>query len=122
MILAGIVCRYVMCADIMPDPHIWQDPRRTVGGSPVFHAVFHNMVGGWHKPEYNNTQVGAHAYSADGGSSPLLSYVPRLVLCHFLCCAQLYHTRFLTSVREMRLLHSAGRTWTDTGVAFNLTV
>eukprot|EP00663_Eupelagonemidae_sp_cell21sb_P001224 gene1224-4727_t len=47
----------------------------------VFHAVFHDMVGGWHKPEFNNTQVGAHAFSADGG-----------------------------------------RSWVDTGVAFNLTV
>ena len=59
------------------DPHLWRDPRRP----GVFHAVFHNMVGGWHQPEYPNTQVGAHAYSADGG-----------------------------------------RTWVDTGVAFNLTV
>ena len=25
------------------------------------------MVGGWHKPEFPNTQVGAHAYSEDGG-------------------------------------------------------
>ena len=101
MILVGIVCRYVMCADIMPDPHIWQDPRRTVGGSPVFHAVFHNMVGGWHKPEYNNTQVGAHAYSADGGSSPLLSYVPRLVLCHFfVLCSIIPYSLFDKCARD----------------------
>ena len=33
------------------------------------HAMFHNMVGGWHKPRYNNTLVGAHAYSVDGGQS-----------------------------------------------------
>jgi len=31
--------------------------------------MFHNMVGGWHKPRYNNTLVGAHAYSVDGGQS-----------------------------------------------------
>ena len=27
------------------------------------------MIGGWHGPEFNNTQVGAHAYSADGGAT-----------------------------------------------------
>ena len=33
------------------DPHIWRDPRRTgVSGQPVYHAVFHNMQGGWHRP------------------------------------------------------------------------
>ena len=37
----------------------------------VVHAVFHNMIGGWHKPEFNNTQVGAHAYSTDGGRCDL---------------------------------------------------
>merc|ERR1712194_77976 len=63
------------------DPHIWPDPKRTVAGATVFHAVFRNMQGGWHKPEFNNTQVGAHAYSTDGG-----------------------------------------RSWVDTGVAFNLSV
>ena len=25
------------------------------------------MLGGWHGPEYNNTKVGAHAFTADGG-------------------------------------------------------
>lgn len=45
------------------DPHIWRDPNR----ANAFHAVFHNMVGGWHQPEYPNIQVGAHAYSEDGG-------------------------------------------------------
>ena len=45
------------------DPHIYRDPRH----DNVFHAVFHDMVGGWHKPEFNNTRVGAHAYSDDGG-------------------------------------------------------
>ena len=59
------------------DPHVWRDAKR----KGVFHAIFHGMIGGWHKPEFNNTQVGTHAYSADGG-----------------------------------------RTWVDTGVAFNLTV
>ena len=39
------------------------------------------MIGGWHQPEFPNIQVGAHAYSADGG-----------------------------------------RSWVDTGIAFNLTV
>lgn len=43
------------------------------------HTLDH--TGGWHRPEFNNTQVGAHAFSADGGHS-----------------------------------------WTDTGIAFNLTV
>ena len=47
-------------------PHIWRDPKR---GAGVFHAVFHDMVGGWHQPEFPNTQVGAHAYSQDGGHS-----------------------------------------------------
>jgi len=47
------------------DPTVWADPKRT----DVFHALFHDMIGGWHKPEFNNTQVGAHAYSADGGST-----------------------------------------------------
>ena len=47
------------------DPHLWRDPRRP----GVLHAVFHNMIGGWHAPMYNKTQVGAHAYSADGGAS-----------------------------------------------------
>ena len=51
------------------DPHIWRDPQRTKSGKPVFHAVFHAMIGGWHGPEFNNTQVGAHAYSDDGGHS-----------------------------------------------------
>ena len=32
-------------------------------------AVFHDMEGGWHRPEFNNTRVGSHAYSADGGRS-----------------------------------------------------
>jgi len=63
------------------DPHLWRDPRRRAAGQPVLHALFHNMQDGWHQPEYNNTQVGAHAYSTDGG-----------------------------------------RSWVDTGVAFNLTV
>jgi hypothetical protein len=45
------------------DPHIWPDRKR----AGVFHAVFHNMIGGWHQPEFDNVQVGAHAYSADGG-------------------------------------------------------
>lgn len=39
------------------------------------------MIGGWHEPEYPNTQIGAHAYSKNGGES-----------------------------------------WSDIGVAFNLTV
>jgi hypothetical protein len=47
------------------DPHIWPDPKR----SGVFHAVFHDMIGGWHEPQFNNTQVGSHAFSADGGRS-----------------------------------------------------
>ena len=47
------------------DPTVWPDPTR----SGIYHAVFHDMIGGWHRPEYNNTQVGAHAYSADGGST-----------------------------------------------------
>ena len=47
------------------DPHIWADPRR----KNVYHAVFHDMVGGWHQPEFPNIQVGAHAYSADSGRS-----------------------------------------------------
>lgn len=69
----------VHCAQ---DPHLWRDPRRqTAAGQSVLHALFHNMQGGWHGPEFNNTQVGAHAYSTDGG-----------------------------------------RSWVDTGVAFNLTV
>ena len=45
------------------DPHLWRDPVR----KGVFHAVFHNMVGGWHQPEFPNIQVGAHAYSANNG-------------------------------------------------------
>jgi len=45
------------------DPHIYPDRKR----SNVFHALFHNMVGGWHQPRYPNIQVGAHAYSDDGG-------------------------------------------------------
>jgi hypothetical protein len=59
------------------DPHIWRDAKR----NNVYHAIFHNMIGGWHQPEFPNIQVGAHAYSADGG-----------------------------------------RSWVDTGIAFNLTV
>lgn len=59
------------------DPYLWPDPKRP----GVYHAVFHDMVGGWHRPEFNNTQVGSHAYSIDGG-----------------------------------------RTWHDTGIAFNLIV
>ena len=45
------------------DPHIYPD----FNNPGVFHALFHDMEGGWHGPEFNNTQVGAHAYSADGG-------------------------------------------------------
>jgi len=56
---------------------IWHDPKRP----GVVHALFHSMLDGWHRPETNNTQVGAHAYSTDGG-----------------------------------------RSWVDTGIAFNLTV
>ena len=45
------------------DPHIYPDRKR----SNVFHALFHNVVGGWHQPRYPNIQVGSHAYSDDGG-------------------------------------------------------
>ena len=50
-------------ADGYEDPFIYPDPRH----SNVYHGMFHNMIGGWHEPAYNNTQVGAHAYSKDGG-------------------------------------------------------
>ena len=52
------------------DPYVWPDRTRMArDGRPVYHALFHNMIGGWHGPEFNNTQVGAHAYSADGGAT-----------------------------------------------------
>ena len=44
------------------DPHIYADRRPN-----IFHAVFHNMIGGWHQPKYPNIQVGVHAFSDDGG-------------------------------------------------------
>jgi len=47
------------------DPHIWADARRP----GVYHAVMHDMVGGWHEPNKTNTQLGMHAFSADGGQS-----------------------------------------------------
>jgi len=47
------------------DPHIWADARRP----GVYHAVMHDMIGGWHEPRKNNTQLGMHAFSADGGQS-----------------------------------------------------
>ena len=59
------------------DPHNYRDSKRI----NVLHTVLHNMIGGWHEPEYPNTQVGAHAFSENGGES-----------------------------------------WSDTSVAFNLTV
>ena len=35
------------------DPHVWRDPRRRAGsGLPILHALFHNMQGGWHRPEF----------------------------------------------------------------------
>jgi hypothetical protein len=54
-----------LAANGYEDPHIYKDPAPSRTG--VFHSVFHDMVGGWHQPEFNNTRVGAHAYSSDGG-------------------------------------------------------
>jgi len=58
-----------LVADGYEDPSPpWRDPKRSnAAGRPVLHAVFHNMQGGWHGPEFNNSQVGAHAYSLDDG-------------------------------------------------------
>lgn len=47
----------------------FEDPFVYADASGVYHAMFHSMVGGWHRPEYNNTLVGAHAFSDDGGRS-----------------------------------------------------